>query len=306
MEQLFLMLNNKLINIYIIKCENMILTEYRKKKLKEISIATLCIAIGAFIGLISLVFFYYFNLAIFGFNIGLILSPLIAGYVETYLAEKIYGKTTGAVSAFLLFIVTILYGFIYTNTGLGFNIITIGSAAVILQAAFPILINYFLVVVVLGIISYILGIFKTILQHLYFYLRVIYYKLFGKKYIDETGNMDYDEDLERLDINKLGILFLSTTSIPDKNIKKFKGIYEGKIFIKNQNSLINKESEHKGEILIKNLQKARQQALINIANDSKRDGCDAILDLTIEFDTIGGLAEDNIHIVARGTGVKLS
>lgn len=281
-------------------------TEHRKQRIKEIGLATFCIAIGTLVGLISLFLFYLFNLSIFGFNIGLILSPLIAGYTETYLANKIYNKTTGAVSAFLLFIITVLYGFIYINTGLGLNLITIGSAAVILQAAFPTLINYFLIVIVLGVISYIFGIFKTILKNIRHFLRKIWFKILKKEYVEETGEMDYDQELGRMDINNLGILFLSMTSIPEKHINEFKGVFEGRILIQNQKSIINKDPHHKGRILIKNLRKARQQALINLANQAKNEGCDAILDLTIEFDTLGGLTEDNIHIVARGTGVKLN
>ena len=276
-----------------------------RQKLKEIGETTLCIAIGTLVGVFSLVLFYYFNIAIFGFNIGLILSPLIAGYVETYLADKLYGKTTGAISAFLLFILTVLYGFIYINTGLGLNLITIGSAAIILQAAFPILVNYFLVVVILGVLAHIFGIFKSIADHIRFFLRKMWIKILNKEYIEETGKMDYDKDMDKVNINDLGILFLSTTSTPDHNIKEFKGIFEGKILIKNQKSLLSKDKSNEEEILIKNLRKARQQALINLANQGKSKGCDAILDLTIEFDTLGGLKEDNIHIVVRGTGVKL-
>jgi len=284
----------------------MMISEYRKEKIKEIGLATICIAIGTLFGLISLFLFYLFNLAIFGFNIGLILSPLIAGYTETYLANKIYNKTTGAISAFLLFIITVLYGFIYINTGLGLNLITIGSTAVILQAAFPILINYFLIVVVLGVISYIFGIFKTILNNTRHILRKIVFKILKKEYIEETGEMDYDENMARININNLGILLLSITSMPKKHIKEFKGVFEGKILIKNQKSIISKDPNHKGKILLKNLQKARQQAIINLAHQAKNEGCDAILDLTIDFDTLGGFTEDNIHIVARGTGVKLN
>jgi hypothetical protein len=155
----------------------MILTKYRKKRIKDISIATFCIVIGALLGIISLFLCYFLNLAIFGFNIGLILSPLIAGYVETILAKKIYKKTTGAVSAFILFSVTVFYGFIYINTGLGFNIITVGSAAIILQAAIPTFVNYFLIVVILGIVSYILGIFKRLINLLFIPLKKSYFKI---------------------------------------------------------------------------------------------------------------------------------
>lgn len=50
----------------------MILTKYRKSKIKDIAYATVFIAIGTAIGVISLILFYTFNIAIFGFNFGLI------------------------------------------------------------------------------------------------------------------------------------------------------------------------------------------------------------------------------------------
>jgi len=282
----------------------MILTRYRKKRIKDISIATFCIVLGALIGIISLFLFYLFNLAIYGFNVGLILSPLIAGYVETFFAQKIYKKTTGAVSAFILFIVTVLYGFIYINTGLGFNIITAGSAAIILQAALPTFVNYFLIVVVLGIISYILGIFKKLINHVFLILKKLYFKMIGKTYVEEKGIMDYNEEKTRVDINKLEVSFFSTTK-PDREIEKINGIYEGKILIKSQKKLFSSNQHEKKAILLANIRKASEQALINLNDAAKKDGCNAILDLTIEFDTLGGLKEDNIHIVAYGTGVKL-
>ena len=43
------------------------------------------IAVGTATGLTSYFFFLYFNIAIFGWNLGLIFAPLIAGYVETEL-----------------------------------------------------------------------------------------------------------------------------------------------------------------------------------------------------------------------------
>ena len=283
----------------------MILTEYRKKRIKDISIAASCIAIGTLVGIISLFLFYLLNLAIFGFNIGLILSPIIAGYVETFIAHKIYKKTTGAVSAFILFIVTVLYGFIYINTGLGFNIITAGSAAIILQAALPTFVNYFLIVVILGILSYILGIFKKLINQVFIPIKKLYSKLIGKKYLEEKGTMEYNAEKSRIDINKLEVSFFSTTHPENRKIEKINGIYEGKILIKSQKNLFNSKSSEKDDILLKNIRKARQQALINLNDSAKKDGCDAILNLVIQFDTLGGLKEDNIYIVAHGTGVKL-
>ncbi|MEA4957757.1 hypothetical protein SDC9_33948 [bioreactor metagenome] len=284
----------------------MILTEYRKAKLKDIAYAALFISIGTAIGVISLVLFYAFHIAIFGFNLGLIFSPIIAGISETYLAKRYYGKTTGAVSAFILFFITVFYGFIYINNSLGLNLITVGSAAVILQAAFPIFINYFLVVVLLGVLSYTLGIFKKFIDYIHISLKKLYYKLRGKEYVEETSEMDYNQDMKRVDVNNLGILFLTIDSIQNENIKKFNGVFEGEILIQTKKSLTENKKIKDTEVLIKNLEKAKEQAIINLSNNAKNAGCNSILDLEIQYDTLSTLKEDNIHIVARGTGVELS
>ncbi|KZX15016.1 hypothetical protein MBCUT_18180 [Methanobrevibacter cuticularis] len=283
----------------------MILAEYRKEEIKKKLIAIFCIVIGTLIGIISLFLFYLFDISIFGFNIGLILCPVMAGYVETYLAERYYGKTTGAVSAFILFIVTVLYGFIFINTGLGFNIISIGSAAVILQAAFPTLVNYFIIVVILGIISYFLGIFIRLLNFIHILTRKAYFILIGKEYVKKKGKMDYKEEKRSVDINNLGILFLSTTSEPNREIKEFSGFYEGEILIQHSKKLIDSTQDHGNVSLLKSLQKAQEQAIINLSDSAKKDKCNAILDLSIEFNRLGGLKEDSIYVVARGTGVRL-
>ncbi len=96
---------------------------------------------------------YFFHIDIFGWNLGLIFAPLAAGYAETILANRVIGENIGAISAFILFIDTTFYSFILKNPTLGWNLITAGSILVILQAAFPTLINFILMVVVGGILS---------------------------------------------------------------------------------------------------------------------------------------------------------
>lgn len=129
----------------------------RRKYVRE---AILCISIGTVVGLVVYQLFLYFKIAIFGWNLGLIFAPLFAGYAETVTANKIIGENIGAISAFILFAYTTFYSFILKNPSLGFNLITIGSIAVILQAAFPTLVNYLIFTIGLGTILYLLGIFK--------------------------------------------------------------------------------------------------------------------------------------------------
>ena len=101
----------------------------------------ICILFGTVVGTITYIIFLYLNLAIFGWNLGLAVAPLLAGYAETILAEKIMKTDTGAISAFILFVGTTCYSFILVNPSLGANFITFGSITVILQAAFPTLVN---------------------------------------------------------------------------------------------------------------------------------------------------------------------
>ena len=80
--------------------------------LKNIGKIILSIALGTGIGLIVYGIFLYFNIAIFGWNLGLIFAPLAAGYVDTVVANRILGSNLGAISAFILFIDTTVYSFI--------------------------------------------------------------------------------------------------------------------------------------------------------------------------------------------------
>ena len=83
--------------------------------LKYIGKVLLSIAIGTAAGLIVYAIFLYFNIAIFGWNLGLIFAPLGAGYAETVVANRTIGRNLGAISAFILFIDTTFYSFILKN-----------------------------------------------------------------------------------------------------------------------------------------------------------------------------------------------
>ena len=157
----------------------------KNEKLK----AVFCISFGTGIGLIVYGIFLYFHIDIYGWNLGLIFAPLAAGYAETILANRILGEDIGAISAFILFIDTTFYSFILKNPTLGWNLITIGSILVILQAAFPTLINYILLVVVGGILS---NFIKTIKK----YERKIQSAIKHQQYVKWDGpDVEEEEEL---------------------------------------------------------------------------------------------------------------
>jgi uncharacterized protein YbjQ (UPF0145 family) len=266
-----------------------------KEKIIEALKISFCIAIGTLVGVLSLAILYNYHIDIFGFNLGLIFSPLLAGYVETHFARKICGKTTGAVSAFILFIITVLYGFIYINTGLGLNLMTVGSATIILASAFPILGEYFLIVFVFGLLAYILKDFKKI----FFYIKNTIYK--SNNY-ENIKNIKYDSNLNHIDVNDLGILFLTTTRHEKKKILEYNGIFESSVIINNSQKFFNKSSD--SEEVIDNLKKATEQAILNFSIDLKKNNCNGALDITFEYDAVGNFG-DAYQIVVRGTGIRI-
>ncbi|MGZ7096483.1 MAG: YbjQ family protein, partial [Methanobacterium sp.] len=120
--------------------------------------AIAAISIGIFLGLVSALICIIWHLVIFGFNIMYIVSPLLAGVVETYIARKKYGRSTGAISALLTFLLINIYGWFLPGTLVdptkepaSLSLITIIAILLTLQAAFPTLMNYILFVVGVGI-----------------------------------------------------------------------------------------------------------------------------------------------------------
>jgi len=266
-----------------------------------------CITVGTIAGIITYVFCLIIHLDIFGWNLGLAFSPLVAGYVETYFAKKYLNETTGAVSAYVLFIITVIYGFILSNSTLGFNIITVGSIIIILQAAIPTAINYFLIAMFIGIISHSLGIFKKITDVVYGKYLIINKRLNKEHYFrrDEIVPEQFLLNKEDEDIDNIGILFLTTSRPPtNKEILEYKGIYEGRIVVEYDQIEGIKKKELRNEDLLSILRHAKNQAYVNLANSLKKDGCNGIININMIYETLGTSGADNIlQIVISGTGV---
>ena len=280
--------------------------ETHEEKLKYIREAILCISIGTLGGFVVYQIFLYFKIAIFGWNLGLIFAPLVAGYLETILANKIIGEDVGAISAFILFVYTTFYSFSLKNPTLGFNIITIGSIIVILQAAFPTLINYILFTVVLDSLLYILGFFKKITRSIYNKIKAFVYKFILKKPLEIPVEKDYEfnESQSNELINSQNFFFMTSTDTPDKRIINV-GQFSSTIII--EKAIVQTPPDHirfEKETLY-NLKKGKDECLINIANDVKAAGGNGIIDLDIQYSLIG-LGGDRYQVTAFGMGVYLT
>ena len=276
----------------------------RIKNVDNIKEAIVCITFGTLIGALTYYIFLFFHIDIYGWNLGLIFAPLAAGYGETILAKRIIGEDIGAISAFILFLVTVIYGFIISNASLGVNIITFGSIIVILQAAMPTVINYFFLVIIIGVISYFFGIFKKITDYVYSQISDIYYKITGKEKptrIIETEVVENEMESNKK-INDLDFIFI-TSSHPINQKIEIIDQFHATVFLERDKKLIHIDYEKYEKDTLKMLKKAKDDVLIQIANEIKAKGGNGILDLKIEYGLIG-LGGDSFQITALGMGVK--
>lgn len=277
----------------------------KDKIIKELKIIGF-IFIGTITGALCYKICLDLNLAIFGWNIGLLISPILAGYVETYLSEKYVHESTGAISAFILFLITVIYGFIITNPTLGPNLLTAGISVVILQAAFPILINYILIVFGITLIIYCSGIWSYIKKQVRKITGKVYYIITGKqKAVPEIEEPQITKK-ELVDVNELGILFLSSNDPINKKIAEYKGIFESASFIRYDEKQILKlkDEELCNKILIEDIEYAKNRTFVKLAEKLKNNGCNGLLELNIQYDQVKReKTELIIQVSVNGTGI---
>ncbi|MBQ2635488.1 MAG: hypothetical protein IJG09_02110 [Methanobrevibacter sp.] len=250
--------------------------------------ALLCIGAGTAVGLFVYGIFLYLNLAIFGWNLGLIFAPLAAGYVETILANHIIGENLGAISAFILFIDTTFYSFILKNPTLGWNFITAGSIIVILQAAFPTAVNYILLVVIGGIISTLINTFKITSKKVKNAIknqRVFTWE--GENVEVETEVVPFfDEEKSNQKINNLDFYFITSTDMKDKK-HDIIGIFNSEVILEKGSDLIKLNPEKIEQEKLVNIKNGKDECLIKLSEKIKRNGGNGILDLSINYALVG-------------------
>ena len=231
-----------------------------------------CIAVGTGVGIIVYIIFILLNIAIFGWNLGLIFAPLVAGYVETELANRILKENLGAISAFILFIDTTFYSFILKNPTLGFNIITAGAIIVILQAAFPTLINYIFLVVIGGIISQTIGSLKHISEPMINFAKDVLsrYREETEEEIKSRTVPHFDESESNHYLNNLNFFFLTSTDMNDKKHKVI-GNYQAYVIIENDRKLIHLEPERAEKEFLKKIKHGKDECLTKLSNEIKND-----------------------------------
>lgn len=281
--------------------------ESHRDKLKYVREAILCISIGTLSGLLVYQVFLYFKIAIFGWNLGLIFAPLIAGYLETITARKIIGEDIGAISAFILFAYTTCYSFILKNPNLGMNFITVGSIVVILQAAFPTFINYLIITIGLGTVLYFIGIFKKITGYLYGKIKNFIYKYIIKKPIEKPKpkeKFEFDETKSNETLNSMDFYFITGDDAIDKRIINL-GQFNSTVIIKKAAVKTPPKPKEFEKETIYNLKTGKDECLTKLAEKIKGAGGNGIIDLDIQYSLIG-MGGESYQVTAIGMGVFLS
>ena len=271
--------------------------------LTEIRKSIICITAGTGSGLLVYGIFLYFHIDIYGWNLGLIFAPLAAGYVETIIANRLIGENLGAISAFILFIDTTFYSFILKNPTLGFNLITAGSILVILQAAFPTLVNFIILVVVGGIISKFINTIKRFARKAYIFIKL------HQPFHWEGKNIEipvepvpvFNEDESNRKLNSLDFYFMTSSDINNEE-HDIIGLFHNEVIIDKDKHIIKLDPEKKEQQALVSIKNAKDECLIKLANSVKENGGNGILDLTINYSLIG-LNGDNIQITAMGMGI---
>lgn len=260
--------------------------------------AILAIYIGFAVGVISAVICLRWQLIIFGFNIMYIVSPLLAGVVESYIAIKKHGKSTGAISALLTFILINLYGWvlpgwIFPKEPVTLSLITIIALVLTIQAAFPIFVNHILFVVVPGIVASFMGVLvrtpSEIIQ------------------LTSTETEGRIKQADEIFLNELTTPLVSVPDVKCEKIESYVGLAIGEAIAEE------KGSEGRFQNLVKiiepaqlenfNLGEAKKVALSRMLENAESMGANGVVEVIIDFVSMGGIQGSVTIVTATGTAV---
>jgi len=255
--------------------------------------AIIAILLGTVLGFLSALLSLIWHLVIFGFNIAFVISPLIAGFVETLIARRMYGKSTGAISALLIFIIINAYAWIFPKDPIVLNFFTLGGLALMIQAAFPILINYIIFVVFLGVLTYIIG-----------YLGNLLSKAMNKisKRTPESEVEEIPEYSLKNSIDNLEVPIVSIPHMDGGKIYQHVGLVTGEAIVKENSEGISKLTK-KLQLGAMNLDEARNTAIIRMFENAKKMGANTVIEVLVDYNSVGGLKGNAIIVTATGTAV---
>jgi uncharacterized protein YbjQ (UPF0145 family) len=232
----------------------------------------------------------YLDLFIFGTCIDIFIAPLVAGFVETYVSNYTRNKSSGAISAIILFIITNYLGWFNPANTITLSVFTVGGFLLMLQAAFPIFINY-LIIALLFALSYTLAVIGG-----YFGLKS---QKKGSKQIEDIT-----------DFEELGIHIFN--SKPDCPIEKYHGLVISEDIVDFDDKSREERVEYMGsKFEDKELLKqrdysiARDYILHNLEEEAIKVNANAIIDMEFEYTNYNGQLPPDVLIAAYGTAVTI-
>ncbi|MCI5867547.1 MAG: heavy metal-binding domain-containing protein [Methanosphaera sp.] len=259
---------------------------------KKTGIHLFAIIIGTIAGLLSVEVCLRFNLALFGFNICIILSPVIAGFVETVLARYFTQQTSGAISAIILFIVTNIIGWFFPANPIKFNIFTVGGLLLMIQAAFPLTINCILIGVLLFIVNNIGRCISWIRRKL---------NLSGRSNVIEFNAIDDIKDEYNI------LIFNEDNGI---DIKKYLGMIVVEDIIEFEERSKSEVMDYIGSSLDDKMKikhddylKAKDFIINELKKKAHDIGANAIVNLKVEYTNYNQQLPPDMLIIAYGTAV---
>ncbi len=257
------------------------------------------ICIGVLVGFLSAFICVKGNLVIFGFNIMFIVSPLLAGYVEAYIARRKYGRSTGAISAILIFILINAYSWLFPKDPIVLNLFTLGGLALMIQAAFPILINHILFVVFLGTITWVIGYLGNFISNLTD-------KIVRRSPDVEDGESGTTPGLENATPDFLDSLEPPILTIPylsKGRIVKHLGMVVGEAVVGEKESKGISKIVSQDKLDGVEFSKARERAIANLLEEAEKIGGNTVIEVLIDYNSIGGLSGNATLVTATGTAV---
>lgn len=247
---------------------------------------------GLAVGLLITAFCIHYKLLVYGVNIDVFIAPIIAGFVETFVSNLTRNKSSGAVSSIILFFITNGIGWLFPSQPLTFNIFTVGGFLLMLQAAFPLMVNY-LMIGVFFLFTYLFG----LLGGLFVYR-------FNKNEITPTQVSDIKE------VDRLGVKVFNNR--PDFPIKEYHGLVfaEDVVDFDEKNyaerlKYLGSSIQNKSLLKQQDYALARKYILHNLEKEAIKLNANAIVELQIEYTNYNQQIPPDVIIAAYGTAVTI-
>jgi len=176
------------------------------------------------------------------------------------------------------------------------SLITIVAIILTIQAAFPILVNYMLFVVVMGTIQKIIG-----------FLIYLPSKISRKPPQIKSPDEHIEPSVDEIFLDELKIPLLSITPIEGVKIKKYMGLVGGEAVAEEKGSkgIVSKLNQMIQPFQMEdmNLGDARKLAISQMLEEANSLGANTVVEVSVNYVSMGGLQGNVFIVTATGTAV---